>query len=197
MAPVKQPATNATSTKQRILQVATRLMQQRGFHGFTFQDIAKELGVSHVAVHHHYKTKGALGAAALQAYTAHFVAELATISASARDPRGQLQAYAKLFEAVADGSDRVCLCSIMAAELVTLPDTVKPEVLRFYEHNEEWLAKVLAAATGKRSTTQWIKQQATSFFALLGGAMISARAFADPSRLTSAASLWIGNLPKT
>lgn len=197
MAPVKQPAPDATSTKQRILQVATRMMQQRGFHGFTFQDIAKELGISHVAVHHHYKTKGALGAAALQAYTEHFVAELAAISASARQPRGQLQAYAKLFEAVVDGSDRVCLCSIMAAELVTLPDAVKPEVVRFYERNEEWLAKVIAAATGKRNTTQWVKQQATSFFALLGGATIGARAFADPSRLTSAASLWIAHLPKT
>ena len=195
MAPAKQPTSNATSTKQRILQLATRRMQQRGFHGFTFQDIAKELGISHVAVHHHYKTKGALGAAALKAYTDGFADELAAITDAGRDPRTQLQAYAKLFEAVVDGSDRVCLCSIMAAELVTLPDEVKPEVVRFYECNEAWLGKVIAAATGKRSSTQWVKQQASSFLALLGGATIGARAFADPGRLKSAASLWIGSLP--
>lgn len=194
MAPANQTTATKGSTKERILQVATGMMQARGFHGFTFQEVAKELGVSHVAVHHHFKTKGALGAAALQAYTDRFVAELDAISARGQAPTAQLRAYARLFEAVVDGSERVCLCSILAAEIATLPDEIKPEVVRFYDSNEQWLGKVIAAATGKRATTQWVKQQAAAFLSLLGGAMIGARTFADPRRLSSAATLWLTGL---
>lgn len=191
MAHVKQPTNNATPTKDRIVQVATRMMQERGYHGFTFQEVAKELGISHVAVHHHYKTKGALGAAALRIYTEQFLAELATISDRGHEPWQQLRAYARLFEAVVDNSNRICLCSILAAEIATLPDEIKPEVIRFYECNEQWLGKVIATATSKRANGQWVRQQAASFLSLLGGAMIGARTFGDPSRLAKAASLWL------
>lgn len=194
MTPAKQSASNEPSTKERILQVATRMMQQRGFHGFTFQEVAKELGVSHVAVHHHYKTKGALGAAALAAYTDHFVTELEAITATGGEPLQQLRAYANLFEAVVDRSGRICLCATLAAEIATLPTEIQPEVVRFYDANERWLASVIGAATGQDPAEDRVARQAAAFLSLLGGAMIGARTFGDPARLSSAASLWIDGL---
>lgn len=189
-----QPAEKAVGTKQRILEIATGLMQARGFHGFTFHDVAKALGVSHVAVHHHYKTKSDLVAAAMHAYTDRFACELGEIGASGKEPLAQLRDYAKLFEAVIDGGERVCLCGILAAEIATLPDAVKPEVMRFYEVSESWLAKVIAKVLDKRAGTVAVQHRARAFLAQLGGAMVSARAFRDAKRLSAAAELWIASL---
>lgn len=193
---VKHGASSKGDTKERILTVATELMQARGFHGFTFHDVAGRLGVSHVAVHHHYKTKAALVEAAMRAYTEHFAIELDAIVAVDAEPARQLRSYAGLFESVVESGERVCLCGVLAAEIATLPDEVQPAVREFYEANEAWLAKVIGKHVGKRSTSARVQQMAKTFLSLLEGAMISARAFGDPARLSSAAQWWIDTLQK-
>lgn len=182
-------------TKQRILQLATELIRARGFHGFTFHDVAAELGTSHVAVHHHYKTKALLVDAAVRAYTERFVAELDAIAGSEASAAQQLRRYAKLFETAGDDDDRICLCGALAAEIATLPEPVPASVREFFQQNEAWLAKVLAKQVGGRPTSARIQQLARSFLALLEGAMLGARAFGDRSRIQSAAQLWLDALP--
>jgi len=182
-------------TKQRILQLATELIRARGCHGFTFHDVAAELGTSHVAVHHHFKTKALLVDAAVRAYTERFVAELDAITRSEASADQQLRRYAELFEPASDDDDRICLCGALAAEIATLPDPVPASVRAFFEQNEAWLAKVLAKRVGGRPTTARVQQLARSFLALLEGAMLGARAFGDRSRILSAAQLWLDSLP--
>jgi len=41
-------------TADRILDVAQRLVQQRGFNGFSYADVAAELGVTKAALHYHF-----------------------------------------------------------------------------------------------------------------------------------------------
>ena len=187
-------AASRTGTKERILEVATGLMQARGLHGFTFQDVAAALGVTHVAVHHHYKTKAALVEVAMLAYTERFSAELEQIAASDDAPLEQLRRYAALFEAVVQTGDRICLCGVLAAELATVPGPVQPAVRAFYDVNEAWLARVIGRHVGKRSSSARVQQVAKAFLAMLEGAVISARAFGDPGRLSSAAQWWIDAL---
>jgi len=191
---VKRANASKGDTKQRILQVATELMQARGFHGFTFHDVAGQLGVSHVAVHHHYKTKAALVEAAMRAYTERFVAELEQIAQSGDEPVEQLASFAALFEDVVESGERICLCGVLAAELATLPEPVQPAVREFYEANEAWLARVIGRHLGKRSSSAKVQQLAKGYLSLLEGAMISARAFGDASRLSSAAQWWVDSL---
>lgn len=49
-----------TDTRARILQVAARLFDQRGYHGLAMREIAEEVGVSKPAVYFHFKDKEAL-----------------------------------------------------------------------------------------------------------------------------------------
>src|SRR6185436_12952106 len=55
----KEPADTAT----KILDVAELLVQARGFNGFSYADVADELGISKAALHYHFP-----GNAELQAY---------------------------------------------------------------------------------------------------------------------------------
>ena len=52
-----------TDTPQRILDVAERLVQTRGFNGFSYADIADALKVTKASLHYHFRGKADLGAA--------------------------------------------------------------------------------------------------------------------------------------
>lgn len=183
------------STRDRALAIAIRLIQERGYNGFSFQDIAKELGISHVAVHHHFATKADLVTAAIRRYSEAFAAELRAIDQQQMAPAAALRAFAQLFRAtLADGS-RICLCGMLTAELTSLPDQATPLLRRFYEDNEAWLTGVL-----RRSQSLSAARAATlaaAFLAALEGAMMSARAFGDERRLADAAEWLIGHLAES
>ena len=55
-----------SSTSHRILDVAEYLMQTRGYNGFSYADVAGEIGITKASLHHHFSTKAALGAAVLK-----------------------------------------------------------------------------------------------------------------------------------
>ena len=44
-----------------ILDIAERLVQRRGFNGFSYADIAAELGITKASLHYHFPSKAELG----------------------------------------------------------------------------------------------------------------------------------------
>ena len=50
-----------TDTRSRILDVAEDLLQDRGFNGFSYKDVAGALGIRNAAVHYHFPAKADLG----------------------------------------------------------------------------------------------------------------------------------------
>ncbi len=75
--------------RQRMLAVATRLFAAHGFDGTTLQDVADAVGVSKPAVIHHFASKEALRAAALDALLDHWKQTLPRLllAATATDDR--------------------------------------------------------------------------------------------------------------
>ena len=59
-------------TATRILDVAERLAQMRGFNGFSYADIAAELRITKASLHYHFATKADLGEALIGRYAARF-----------------------------------------------------------------------------------------------------------------------------
>ena len=75
-------------TATRILDVAERLAQMRGFNGFSYADIAAEVEITKAALHYHFATKADLGEALIGRYAARFGEALASIAA---DPAARLR----------------------------------------------------------------------------------------------------------
>lgn len=46
------PADLAAATRGRILDVAQRLIQDRGYNGFSYRDVAAEVGIRAPTIHH-------------------------------------------------------------------------------------------------------------------------------------------------
>jgi TetR/AcrR family transcriptional repressor of nem operon len=187
--------TAETGTAERILDVAEALVQSRGFNGFSYADVAESLGISKAALHYHYPGKAELGEALIERYARRFGDALAAVDRDEPDATAKLRAYARLYADVFQ-DDRMCLCGMLAADYATLPDPMRERVVRFFDDNERWLARVLDA--GRRHGTLRFHGSARSVArTLVGGlegAMLVARPYGDIKRFRSAAALLIDGL---
>jgi len=193
MATTEQPA--PANTASRILDIAERLVQTRGFNGFSYADIADELGISKASLHYHYPGKAELGEALIVRYAARFAEALRSIDATIPAARGKLDAYVGLYADVFR-ADRLCLCGILAAEYQTLPDPMRAAVIRFFDDNEIWLTQVLRAGAqdGTLPTHRPPTDAAKMLLSGLEGAMLVARPYEDLQRFQSAADCLLAGL---
>lgn len=175
------PAASPTTTKDRILDVAQQLIQARGFSGFSYADIAAKVGIRKASIHHHFATKGVLGAELMARYRTGFGQALQRIEKTGGDSRSKLRRYGRLFADVLRDGHRMCLCGMLAADFDALPKSVRGEVSGFFDDNEAWLARVLDAgrAEGDLSFAGAAEAQAQVILAALEGAMLVARSYRD------------------
>ncbi len=131
-------------TKEHILTSAQRLVQQRGFNGFSYADVADEVGIRKASLHHHFASKADLGVALVDMYAAQFDQALANIDQNETSALKRLDAYVEIYRSTLD-SDRICMCGMLATEALTLDAAMLPKLKRFFSRNTEWLAELLAA----------------------------------------------------
>ena len=190
MAGTRQQRGQDTAT--RILDAAERLVQVRGFNGFSYADVAAELEITKASLHYHFAGKAELGEALIGRYATRFSEALAEIEASPVDAPAKLDAYAKLYADVLRGK-RMCLCGMLAAEYRTLPKPMQNRVIKFFDENESWLEAVLVQGQeeGTLAFAGSASDAARMIVSALEGAMLVSRPYADPARFqTTAARLF-------
>ncbi len=177
-----------SGTAQRILDTAEPLVQQRGFNGFSYADVATELGITTASLHYHFAGKASLGEALVTRYTRRFAASLTAIDAAGGDPASKLAAYAELYASVVEGG-RMCLCGMLAADYATLPAGVQSSILAFFDQNEAWLARILEEGRTTRTLrfSEPPREAAQAVLSALEGALLVAWAYRDPARFRAAA----------
>ena len=183
------------ATSEKILDVAERLIQVRGYNGFSYADIASALDLTKASLHYHFPSKAELGQALMHRYTHAFLAALAELDTRLDCERAKLEAYVGIYSSVL-ANKRMCLCGMLAAEYATLPKAVKSEVTKFFDANESWLAMHLDAGR-ERKVLRFsgdAHEAAQLLVAGLEGAMMLARTYGDLARFEHASQLLLGNL---
>jgi TetR/AcrR family transcriptional repressor of nem operon len=176
-------------TATRILDTAERLVQVRGFNGFSYADVAAELEITKASLHYHFAGKAELGKALIDRYSSRFAQALAEIDATGGTAAARLDAYSDIYAGVLrDG--RMCLCGMLAADYETLPEPMRDSVVAFFDENEAWLTRVLEAgdADGSLQLSGPAQDAARAIVSALEGAMLTARPYGDVARFESAAS---------
>jgi TetR/AcrR family transcriptional regulator, transcriptional repressor for nem operon len=183
-----------TPTSQRILDIAEQLAQTRGFNGFSYADIAQELGVTKASLHYHFPSKADLGCALIERYHLAFAQALATIGRLPVKPREKLRRYAALYDSVMR-NNRMCLCGMLAAEYQTLPATMQEGLHRFFDANEAWLAATLedGRKAGDLAFAGAVRQRARAVLGALEGAMLVARTYGDARRFQATAKILLSD----
>lgn len=184
-----------SGTAERVLDIAERLVQIRGFSNFSYADIATELGITKASLHYHYPGKAELGHALITRYAQRFYQALGDIDQDVPNARAKLEAYTDLYAGVLR-NERMCMCGILAAEYQTLPRAMQSEVIRFFDENQIWLANVLkqGKADGTLTYTGRAEDVAQGVLSTLEGAMLVARPYGDLARFNAAANQLLTSL---
>jgi len=178
----------SSGTSARILDTAERLVQTRGFNGFSYADIAAQLKITKPALHYHFASKAELGEALIARYAASFTGALAALDSAGMAAPAKLDGYAALYFQVLRHR-RMCLCGMLAAEYQTLPAAMQDAVIRFFDQNESWLERVLERGRrdGSLEFTGSARDTARMIVGGIEGAMLVARPYGDITRFQAAA----------
>jgi TetR/AcrR family transcriptional repressor of nem operon len=185
-----------SATAGRILDIAERLVQTRGYNGFSYADISSELRIRNASVHYHFPSKTDLGKRLVARYRENFMAALAAVEGESGDARSRLRAYVRLWTGVLRDRDRMCLCGMMAADIATLPKALRNEIKKFFDENEAWLLRVLNAGREARTLRFAGSSEVEARLLTMGleGAMLVARSYGEPRRFEEIATRLLAGL---
>lgn len=162
---------NPGDTIKKIIAAAEKRMRAGGFHGFSFREIAADVGIKSASVHHHFPTKEDLAVAVVRAYTDREIGLMGDPNDPSRKPESLLASYIKLFRGALADQHAMCLCGLLASESSSLPKQVSSEVQRFFESNLEWAEAVISRLDPSLRPTE-VKSKALALTASLEGALL-------------------------
>ena len=126
--------------KDKILQAAEDRVRGAGFAEMSFRDLAKDVGIKSASVHYHFPTKPDLGEALVQRYAEQFKAHLAQIDQD--DLQKALDGFVALYSQALVLNESICLCAVMGAEAIGLPENVNQRTKAFFAMNKTWLEQL-------------------------------------------------------
>lgn len=169
----------AAETKERIMEAARLTVQDLGYSGLSFRELAKDVGIKSASIHYYFATKGELGGALASRYTAHYADYFDTLLTQGLDVETCMARYTDVFADTLRNGNRMCLAGILSAERNELPEEVRTEVVKFGEMNERWLSRVLALH--EPAQPEAIRRRARAIFAAVQGAQLIAHSRGDVS----------------
>jgi TetR/AcrR family transcriptional regulator, transcriptional repressor for nem operon len=175
-------------TRERILDSAQRLTQTRSFHGFSFQDIADEIGVRKASLYHHFDSKDDVAVAMLQRAADWTSAQFK--KAEGREPAERLEAYFDLFRQIHGKGERMCPGGSFAAVFGAISSSVQSSLHRFAKMHLDWLEDVVRDGVEQGQFTigdQRPRDVAAQIAAGVQGALLVGRLSSDRHVLTAAA----------
>lgn len=179
-----------SDTADRLIESAAGQIMRVGYNGFSYADLAAEIGIRKASIHHHFPAKADLVVAVVEAARAAIRAQTNASDQASGDAVDRLAAYVgRWATCIADRSAPFCLAAVLAAELPSLPDAVAGAVRGHFHDLTAWLAEVLAQ--GERQGTMRLdappEAEAEALLSTIYGAMLVARAFDDPARFPAIA----------
>lgn len=164
--------------KEAILDAAESRARRGGYNGFSFRDLAEDVGIKSASVHYHFPTKERLAEVLAHRYVDRMAVYLG--DPTKLQPRAAVKHLADIFIKANEADDQMCLCGVFAAESGSLPQQVLPEVAAFFDLISKWLNTALRPAESA--------PKATEIIAAFEGAMLMSRVMRDPAILRGVAS---------
>jgi TetR/AcrR family transcriptional repressor of nem operon len=160
--------------KKAILDAAEKRIQAGGFGGFSFRDIATDVGIKSSSVHYHFPTKEDLAAAVVRRWSECTSEAIDHAMQKEADP---VRAWTKAFRGTAYSNAHMCPCTVLGAAARELPEQVANEVKLFF-----------TMCQGKLVSQGLSPRRANEFLSTITGALVVANALRDPTQYDRATS---------
>ncbi len=129
--------------KQQILDLALALLQTQGFENFSYQDLARDLGITKASIHHHFPKKEDLGVALCQLIQDWHERAFNKARASGNGAMEKLDHYIASTLRYACGDNKICPLSSLQADINSLPEAMRPALKRLDDHELAFVAELL------------------------------------------------------
>jgi TetR/AcrR family transcriptional repressor of nem operon len=159
-------------TREQILGVARELIQTRSYLGFSFQDVADQVGIRKASLYHHFPTKESLGVEVLRDATRAF--KDWTV-ARERSPQSALDGYFRMYRNALHAGVAVCPAGALAPGWDCIDEELRQAVRELRSTQILWLTGVLGALAPGRKGAAPVAALAGHVFATCQGALLSAR----------------------
>lgn len=157
------------TTREEILSVARNLIQTRSYLGFSFQDVADEVGIRKPSLYHHFPTKEALGVEVLHEAT-HAFRKWAAVTPHTAG--GKLSAYFDLYRWDLRAGSGMCPAGALAPGWDCIEPKLRSAVRSLRDEQVQWLSGVFSADPRNHRRAG---ELAAFVFAACQGALLSAR----------------------
>lgn len=175
-------------TKSALLDSAEAAIRARGYDGFSYADLAADVGIRKASIHHHFPAKADLAQALIERYSRTVFARLEDIAAQHPTAGDRLAALVATYRSAIDGGAKLCLCVAFCTGRDSLSPAVLTALDAFRVTVAAWLAEVfaLAKADGSITGVSDPASEAQACLAQLEGAQLVARASKDSARFDAA-----------
>ncbi|MEY5046903.1 MAG: hypothetical protein RLZZ175_262 [Bacteroidota bacterium] len=127
-------------TRTEILEIGEMLIRTKGYHSFSYADIAKTLSIKNAAIHYHFPGKSDLGTTILQSLINNV--ELLKETCKEYSATDKLLRFIEIY----DNSkmlDRVCIMGALSPCIDTLPEQMQLKLKEIAELLLKWLNDIL------------------------------------------------------
>ncbi len=182
--------------RTELLKCAENVARRRGYDGFSYADLANDVGIRKASIHYHFPAKADLALALIERYADTFAAALAMIDSTSDIAADRLSAYVQMYRRALSGGNKLCLCVAFAISR----DSLSPETLetldKFHSDSIDWLRQnfELAVDDGSISGVDNPAVEATALLAMVEGAQLMARAAHRVADFDLATQLFLSRL---
>ena len=115
------------NTKENILLLGAELIQQVGYHAFSYADIAKKLEIKNAAVHYHFPGKADLYESIVDAHIRDYTLMGREMEQASIPAKTKLEKIFSRYSNLVD-CDRICVIGAIASDYKTLPEKTRTKV---------------------------------------------------------------------
>lgn len=131
-------------TKEKALRSARRFLQTKGLNGFSFQDVADELGIRKASLHYYFQSKDDLISELLLGYQHAFTQWIGQYQSSTAEQK--LKAMIRLYTELAGQDFKICPIGALSADFKELSSALQNLVLDLHHKQRNWLVQTIKQA---------------------------------------------------
>jgi len=133
------------NTREQLIDLSADLLCERGFSGFSYQDLANRLGIRKASVHHHFAQKADLGLA-LCDWTEQWLRQgFEHFDRQGTGAVDKLQRYLRAAAKHTFNEHKQCPVSALHSDLAILPDSMQQRLQQLMAVEHEWVSRVFRA----------------------------------------------------
>lgn len=183
--------------KDKILEAAEKMVQDRGLNAVSFQHLADTVGLSKPSVFHHFRNKEELSRSLIGRCSGKYAPLYAEIVDGEGDAEAKLRSIADIFAGDL-ARDRLCLLGVMGNSISTLTDPAREDLQRTAVGSIDVFTRVFTQGRAE-GTLKFVgnpQDAATAFLAMMQGLQTLARAKNDLDSFHRSVESYIGTLTK-